>query len=133
MEVEIFSDEDINNDANILPIPIKIDLSKPKNNSGYTIGYVTRILSNFKEGERRTEFEMMLYSIIIEDDLLDFFKFKNLQEGDDYDAWKCIEIEKIKQIYDNDIYNFYTFNLLCQNLKLFFINPEKFYYDSLKF
>ncbi len=138
MEVQYFTDEEVEENINDNTKEKKIgdygiNIIQPKNNNGYTIAYITKVLSKVKNDLFRREFEMMIYSIILEDELINFFKQKHLPERYDYNSLEYLELVKVKNIFDADEYVYYTFQLMCQHLKMFFVNPEKFYNDVSNF
>jgi hypothetical protein len=133
MEVQYFSDEEIEENIENKKNNLAHNIKKPEKNNGYTISYITKVISKFKDDLVRKEFEMMIYCVILEDELIDFFKFKELPKGYEYTSWECDEIEKLKTFYYDDNYTYYSFELLCQHLKLFFSTPEKFYENADKF
>jgi hypothetical protein len=75
----------------------------------------------------RSELKRLIYAIIDDDELLDFFITMSppLKEG--YIFWNCPQMSKIRKLFTSDDETMYTFSFKCRALKKFFSNTSQFY------
>ncbi len=113
----------INHDSSMISVYTAEDF---KGHKGRTIvehvtGYA---VSNVR---LRSELKHLIYAIIEDDQLLNFFMFTTPPKETGYVLWDCPEMSKVKTLFTSDDETMFTFGFKCRALHMFFSNTRTFY------
>jgi hypothetical protein len=77
----------------------------------------------------RSELKRLIYAIIDDDELLNFFITMSPPPKEGYIFWNCPQMSKMRKLFTSDDETIYTFSFKCRALKKFFSNTSQFYND----
>ncbi len=80
-----------------------------------------------KDVKLRSELKSLIYSIIDDDELLNFFMTMTPPRDKGYIFWDCPQMSKVKTLFTSDDETGFTFAFKCRALKMFFANTSQFY------
>lgn len=80
-----------------------------------------------KDTKLRSQLKRLIYAIIEDDSLLNFFMFVNPPNETGYVRWDCHEMTKVKTLFTSDDETMFTLGFKCRALQMFFSNTQRFY------
>jgi hypothetical protein len=114
-------------------IALKKTVIRPENIKGYTIAYIDSVLISVSNRGNRSEIEGLVYAVLDDPELFDFFNTQEPPIDKGYTEWDCPEMEKIRDFPETYNHTGLSFALLCRNVQLFFREPQKFFDTFVKF